>query len=159
MNKKDFDFELPLPIFNNQVTQLTSEGTRIDIALKAWFDTPSGSFILVDPRTGLVLVSVTPSTTDNGFVISKSDGRFVTNLIRRRDRRQIAYSMPELGYIATKSSNSLTVCLKNIPLYVINDNSVIRRQPSSACGSNMDSLPADTVVAFLFNAINLIDNK
>ena len=119
--------------------------------LRTCTDPSTGSFVVIDVETGMVLVSVV-SVGKSEYAVSTPDGRHVTTVKKSRK----SYIMENLGYKGTcEGGGSDRLCITG---------------PSCACSvenrsqvivTNSDSINegVDMLVVFLFNAINIIENK
>jgi len=115
-----------------------------DCPLRTCNDQSTGSFVVIDVQTGMVLVSVV-GTGKSTYAVSTPDGRHVTTVKKSRK----SYTMEDLGYRG--------VCEGNDRLCIIG--------PSSTCTVEnrskvfVDNQGVDMLVVFLFNAINIIETN
>ena len=132
--------------------------------LRTVFTDPSGeqgSFVVIDVETGMVLVSVICSNKTN-YVVCTPDGRHVTRL-KKSSRKH--YVMEDLGYRASYSEQQhhSRLLITGPPVSggpvccSIENNSKVIVGDSPTDSHHEGGV--DMLVVFLFNAINIIDNK
>ena len=84
--------DLDLPTFPSAISNEFVVGNNspnpqsLDGAFTQWSDPQSNSFVVLNPRTGLVLVSVT-RIPDNRFTVSTPDGRLIATIASRVSRK------------------------------------------------------------------------
>ena len=112
--------------------------------LKTWTDMTTGSFVVIDAETGIMLVSVVAEHAKSAttYTVSTPDGRQVTKVRKSKN----TFIMDDLGYKASCDSTRMNIQGPSTLCYIENNSQVF-----------IDSGVADMLVVFLFNAIKIIE--
>lgn len=98
---------LPQPISNEFVASASPLQSNLEELLLACSDPQSKSFVVVNARSGLVVISVTQSG-DKKFTVSTPDGRAIGHITykvggRSVSKRSVLIEMPAIGYTAASA--------------------------------------------------------